>query len=304
VAIRGSEPDIVHSNGLKMHVMGARAVPSGVPLIWHIHDFVTMRPLMRRLLASQVRHCAEAIAVSHSVADDARRTLGASLRVTTIHNAIETERFVPDGPRLDLDRLAGLAPAEDGTVRIGMIGTMARWKGHQIFLRALTLLRNRPPVRAYVIGGPVYETGGSQYSLEELAALAGRYNLTGHVGFTGFVADVPAALRALDIVVHASTEPEPFGLVIAEAMACGRAVIVSNAGGATELIEAGNDALTYQPGDHAMLADVMAKLIENRELRQSLGRAARESAVCRFGRERLARELRPVYERLRIACQS
>ena len=51
------------------------------------------------------------------------------------------------------------------------------------------------------------------------------------VGFTGRIDDVPAALRALDIVVHASVEPEPFGLVIAEAMACGRPVVVSRAGG-------------------------------------------------------------------------
>ena len=54
-------------------------------------------------------------------------------------------------------------------------------------------------------------------------------------------------MRALDIVVHASTEPEPFGLTIAEGMASGRAVIVSAAGGAAEIVQDGVDALTCAP---------------------------------------------------------
>ena len=67
----------------------------------------------------------------------------------------------------------------------------------------------------------------------------------------GFVERPAAALRSLDVVVHASTQPEPFGLVIAEGMACGRAVIVSRAGGAVELVEEGVTALTHAPGDAA-----------------------------------------------------
>ena len=67
-------------------------------------------------------------------------------------------------------------------------------------------------------------------------------------------------MRALDVVVHASTQPEPFGLVIAEAMACGRAVITSAAGGAAEIIDAGVDAITHPPGDAASLSACMVRL--------------------------------------------
>ena len=55
-------------------------------------------------------------------------------------------------------------------------------------------------------------------------------------------------MRALDVVVHASTQPEPFGLVIAEAMACGRAVVVSSGGGAAEIVTPGEDALVHEVG--------------------------------------------------------
>jgi glycosyltransferase involved in cell wall biosynthesis len=100
----------------------------------------------------------------------------------------------------------------------------------------------------------------------------------------------------LDIVVHASTEPEPFGLVIAEAMACGRPIIVSRAGGAAEIAQAG--ALFHRPGDAVDLAARMSELIADPALRQSLGAAGREAAQRLFSRSRLADSLVAVYEAL------
>ncbi len=132
-------------------------------------------------------------------------------------------------------------------------------------------------------------------SLEELQALADRLGLSERVGFTGFLPAAPA-MRALDVVVHASTRPEPFGLVIAEAMACGRAVITSGSGGAAELIDAGDDALTHVPGDVADLSRCIVRLAGDPELRRQLGSRARASACRRFDSERLAREVVAVYE--------
>ena len=102
-------------------------------------------------------------------------------------------------------------------------------------------------------------------------------------------------MRALDIVVHASTEPEPFGLVIAEGMACGRAVVVSEAGGAVELFDAGVNALGHTPGDAAQLAERITLLATDRDLRARLGARARATAERRFNRTRLAAELIPIY---------
>ncbi|HUN56528.1 MAG TPA: glycosyltransferase [Candidatus Binataceae bacterium] len=296
-AIKESAPDLIHTNGLKMHVLGARAAPTQIPMIWHVHDFVSVRPLMSRLLRVHARRCANAIAVSCSVAADVRSVLGAKVPITTVHNAIDLQRFTALGARLDLDQLAGLPLADIGIIRVGLVATMARWKGHEVFLRAIAELPHGLFLRAYVIGGPQYETGGSETSVPELQRLTTSLGLQDRVGFTGFIADVPAALRALDIVVHASTEPEPFGLVIAEAMACGRAVIVSAAGGADEMVTDGLDALTYRPGDTAALARLIAMLASDSALRQKLGDGALLSASRSFGRERLAREIAPVYAR-------
>jgi len=153
-------------------------------------------------------------------------------------------------------------------------------------------------MRAYVIGGAIYPTRGSQRSPDELRASAERLGISDCVGFTGFVDDVASAIRALDIVVHASTEPEPFGLAIIEAMACGKPVIVSAAGGAAEIAELCGGALLHPPGDSAALAGCIERLVCNPAERANLGAAGRASGEKFFRRTRLADEIIPILERV------
>jgi len=293
-ALSAFGPDRVHTNGLKMHLVGAYA--SNAPVVWHIHDFVGARRVSRRLLRWNVARCAAIIANSDSVAADVRASLAPGVEVTRMYNGVDLARFSPSGERLDLDALSALPPAPAGTVRVGLVGTFARWKGHETFLRAVASLPDGTPVRAYIVGGPVYQTDASQWSLDELRGLASQLGVLDRVGFTGFVDRVDSALRALDVAVHASTSPEPFGLVIAEAMACGRAVIVSAAGGAAELVTPGLDALTHAPRDVGALGRAIAALAHDAARRIALGDAARLTAERRFDRARLGAELIKVYE--------
>ena len=98
--------------------------------------------------------------------------------------------------------------------------------------------------------------------------------------------------------------PNRSGSSIAEAMACGRAVIVANAGGASELVSPGSTRSCHSPGDPSSLAHAIETLAADASLRQRLGSAARQTAVRRFDRRRLATELVPIYERVaaRSAC--
>ncbi|HMF56825.1 MAG TPA: glycosyltransferase family 4 protein [Pyrinomonadaceae bacterium] len=291
-------PDIIHTNGFKMHALAAMARPVGTPVIWHLHDYVRPRPVMARLLRWLAPRCAVAIANSNSVAEDFRAVCGERLPVQTIYNGVDLSNFSPDGERLDLDALSLLPPAPHGTVRVGLLATLARWKGHETFLKAISLLPSDLPVRGYIATGALYQTAGSQYSINELRQLASSLGVSHRVGFTGFVSDPAAAMRSLDVVVHCSTQPEPFGLVIAEALACGRAVVASHAAGATELIELGESALGHQPGDAETLAMNIARLVASKELRVRLGQAGRESALRCFDRRRLSTELISLYNGL------
>lgn len=292
--IRGIRPDAIHTNGFKMHVLGAWAAPRGTPVIWHIHDYVSSRRWMGRILHHFRGRCAAVIVNSKSVAADVQELLH-SVRITVIYNAVDLARFADVGPRADLDGLSGLPASAPGVVRVGLVATFARWKGHRVFLQALAQLPSQAPVRGYVIGGPIYQTSGSQWTRPELEQEADRLRLTGKVGFTGVVEDAATAMRALDIVVHASTEPEPFGMVIAEGMACARPVVASQGGGATELFVDGENALGHPPGDAAALSREMLRLAGDAPLRARLGAAGRITAERRYSRERLANELIAVY---------
>ena len=293
--LREQEPDVIHTNGFKMHLLGAWSRPSSVPVVWHIHDYVSARPVMGRALRRYASRCAMAITNSRSVAEDISTVCGNRLPVRTIYNGVDLKRFSPTGTVLDLDALSGLPPATSRTIRIGMLATLARWKGHTTFLKAMSLLPEQLPVRGYILSGAIYQTAGSQHSIEELRSLAAELGISHRVGFTGFVDHPAAAMRALDIVVHASTQPEPFGLVIVEGMACGRAVIASHAGGATELFTAGTDALSHPPGDAAALARCIMQLVEDADLRSRLGKASRATVEQRFDGVRLATDLIPIY---------
>ena len=301
--LRERDAEVIHSNGFKTHILAVWAAPRRSKVIWHVRDYAGSRPIMSRLMWLHARRCGVAIANSHSVARDLEAACAGRLKnIVTVYNAVDLERFSPRGPMLDLDALAGLPPAPAGTIRVGLVATMARWKGHEVFLRALSMLPKGLPIRGYVIGGPIYSTAGSQRSVAELRALASRLGLNGNAAFTGFVKEPAAAIRALDIVVHASTEQEPFGRVVAEAMACGKPIVASLAGGVREIIAENENALVHRPGDAAALAGCIARLAADSGLREKLGIQGWRSATERFATCRLAHEVAPVYESLAEAA--
>jgi glycosyltransferase involved in cell wall biosynthesis len=303
--LRDLRPDLIHSNGFKAHLLAALAKSSAMALLWHVHDYASARPVMSRSLRLLRRRCSMAIANSLSVAQDVTGVCGHSLAVRTIHNTVDTRRFSPEGSKLDLDSLSGMTPAGRDTIRVGLVATFARWKGHEVFLNAVSKLPSYPPVRAYVIGAPLYATDGSQFSLRELQDKAKELGI--RVGFTGHISDVPAALRSLDIAVHASTVAEPFGLAILEAMSCGRAVICSRAGGALEIFRDGWEAISHEPGDAADLSVALRTLVSNPHMRLTLGRAARKRAEQSFDSSSLHLEWIPAYREalhLSNSCES
>ncbi len=297
-AVARFNPDIVHSNGIKTHLLGRFAVPARVVVVWHLHDFYGLRPAAGWLLRRARSRVRVAVAISNAVAADARAVLP-GLRVETVLNAVDLARFSPGpGDGGDLDRRAGLPSAAPGTVRVGLVATFARWKGHLTVLDAAKKLAAESPalpVRWYIVGGPIYQTA-AQFTEVELRAEVESRGLADRVGFVGFVPDTAPVYRSLDVVLHASTLPEPFGLTVAEAMACGRAVIVSSAGGAAELFTDGTDALGIAPGNADQLASAVRRLAENRDFRVRLGTAARSTAIERFDANRYGAQLCRVYQ--------
>lgn len=297
-AVAPCQPSLIHSNGIKSHLVAGRVAPRNTPVIWHVRDFLSLRPVVGKALRRLASPPNLVIANSEAVRQDTAKVLP-SAQVVTVLNGIDTERFSPEGPQADLDQLAGLPPAR--VVRIGLVATYARWKGQDVLIEAAARLlqsESVPPLRFYIVGGPVYETAGSQFTEAELRERVRSHQLGSHVGFVPFQHELGSIYRALDVVVHSSVKPEPFGRTIVEAMACGKAVVVAAAGGAAEIIEPDTDAVAVVPGDVAGLAKALGDLVGDETRRQRLGQAARTKAVKRFSRRRLGQEIVTIYDSL------
>ena len=299
-AVRSIRPDLIHSNGLKSHLCLAIAKPRGIRTLWHIHDFYSHRPRIGRWIRLASKRTAGCIAISRAVKNDVRNEVP-GLPSYLLLNCVDTDHFCP-GPAdtVALDRDAGLPPdvASDGTLRVGLVATYARWKGQDVFLKAISKV---PNVRAYVVGGPIYSTQGSQWTESELRVLGDSLGIMDRVGLVPFQSDPRWVYRSLDIVVHASIRPEPFGLTIVEAMACEKPVVVSAGGGAVELFVEGNSGFGFASGEPEELASRISSLVNDSFLRGSLGTAARSKAVQDFSSQTFGDRLIEIYSE---ACGS
>jgi glycosyltransferase involved in cell wall biosynthesis len=292
-AIVDIDPDIIHSNGMKTHLL-VTSLGLTTPIIWHLHDFIGSRLLIKQLLKLSIGKVKVAIAISQAISDD-WQTVFPQLPIELIYNAIDIDKYHPQS--------VGQIDRSESPLKIGLIATYALWKGHDIFIQAIGQIAKQYPelkstVKFYIIGGAIYETARSQHSRSTLQQLARDLDVEDWLVFIDFQTDIVASYNMLDIVVHASTQPEPFGRTIVEAMACERAVIVANAGGAAELFNHQQDAIGVTPGDPVALAAAIGDLIESPAKRVSLGKAGRSTVTTRFNRDRLGQDLLSLYSHL------
>jgi len=181
-----------------------------------------------------------------------------------------------------------------------MIGALAEWKGQEVFLRAARELATRASdVRFVVVGGEIYATRGHGDFAPRLRRLAHELGLEGVLAFTGRRDDVPEILRALDVVVHASLEPEPFGRVIAEAMACQRPIVWARGGGADEIVgDTGLTALGVAGGVPSRLAAGIEHVLADPERARRWAGEGRRRVSERFDVRRHVARVQDLYARL------
>ena len=287
-----SQAAVVHTNGLKAHVLAALARASSQKLVWHVHDFLSGRRTMRRVLPALRGRASAAIAVSDAVASDIR-PLVRGLGVEVVLNGIRTEQFRRERVTpVDLDSLAQLRPGA-GT-RVGLIATYAHWKGHELFLDAVARAGSEG-AKYYVIGGPVYGTDASQVSEAQLRQRIQTLNLERTVGLIPFQRAMAPVYAALDVVVHASTRPEPFGRTVAEALASECAVVAAGAGGVTEQLTHLQEGILFEPGSVQELAGAVRLLLDDASLRRRLAAAGRERAGRTLDAGRLGERTASIY---------
>ncbi len=276
-ALRAEAPDVLYSNGVKAHLLSSLIGPwLGMPVVWHVRDFTGGRLMAR--LADWVPE--KVITNSNAVAAHLARRMRQPQKISVIHNAIDLADFSPTGPR-SIEALRHPA-----THRVGLPAVLARWKGHLMFLDAVDRIRRQcPDTIFFLIGGSIYDTTSERGYERELRSEIARRSLEGQVVLTGFQRDMPPWYRAMDVLVHASIRPEPFGRTVMEAMACGRPVVAADAGGIPEFVTHGRNGLLYTMGDARALAEAVVALLRNPRERSRLGAAGRRTALECFALE-------------------
>jgi glycosyltransferase involved in cell wall biosynthesis len=283
--LRRLQPDLVHTNSLKAALYGGAAARlAGVPVVWHVRDRLAPDYLPRpavRLVRAAARLLPTAI-IANSEAT--RATLGpAAGRATVVPSPVD-----PSLLHLERD-----ARAPGSGLRIGMIGRIAPFKGQHVFIEAFArAFREGDGIHeAVIVGSPLF---GEHVYEQEVRQLALNRGVGERVRFAGFSEDIAAELTGLDILVHASVTPEPFGQVVVEGMAAGLPVIASAGGGPSEIIDDGVTGLLYPPGDADRLAQALRRLARDEELRARLGERAAERAKD-FVPERAATSIMEAY---------
>ncbi len=161
-----------------------------------------------------------------------------------------------------------------GVPLVGIVGRLQQWKGQDRLLQAQALLREHGhPLHLVIVGGDSY--GLSPRYAASLPALIARLGLDDAVTLTGEVADATALIERFDVLVNAS-DPEPFGIVLIEAMAAGVPVVAVDAGGPRDIVEHARTGMLARSGEPADLAAALEPLLSSRALRRELGDAGRE----------------------------
>jgi len=291
--IRARNVKLVHARSRAPAWSGLWAAKmTGVPFVATYHGIYNAGNALKRFYNSAMVRGSAIIANSQWTADHIAREYGiAPERIAVIPRGVDLQAFDPAS--ISPERIAALRSqwgVKDGELVILLPGRLTRWKGQLVLIDALKQLK-LANVRAILAGDA---QGRDAYESELREASKGL-----NVVIPGHVRDMAAAYLAADIVVSASTDPEAFGRVAAEAGAMGRAVIATDHGGARETVAADVSGLLVPPGDAAALARAINRLASlGAEGRAAMGAAAQNHICANFTREKMCADTLALYSRV------
>ncbi|MEO1670579.1 MAG: glycosyltransferase [Cyanobacteria bacterium J06631_2] len=278
----GADYDLIVANSQKAFIVVALAALRGsTPVVWHLRDILTAKHFSKinRMVAVSLanRLAAKVIVNSQATAKAFVAAGGRKDFCQVVYNGFESERFdlVTSDETAKVRSHLGIG---DATL-VGLFSRLSYWKGQHVLLAAVQKL---PRVHVMLVGEALF---GEQEYVAQLKELAAVPELAGRVHWLGFRNDVPTLMKTCDLVVHTSTEPEPFGRVIVEGQLAQKPVIASAAGGALELIEDGKNGYLFPPEDTNALSQLIDKLISDRHHAQTIAQQGYQDAKTNFALE-------------------
>ena len=269
-AVATVRPDIVHVHTRKAQLASAAMWKHARPVIFHLRDPLPRARFLRTPMVLAVRRSAHAVALSRWMVAD-YRAAGALPHSGTIH-------VVPSG--VDQRRLSQLAtPWLDGTAppRIGFVGQIASWKGPHLIVELAEIMDTRWDASFHLIGDVLFPEAERHYGAwlaERITSSPARDRITWHSS-----SPTPEeAMSKIDILIHTSLAPEPFGRVLVEAMASRRPIVAFRRGSTVDVLS--ERTALFAGGDHVeSVAATVGAMLENRTAANAMVVEAAEAAL-------------------------
>jgi glycosyltransferase involved in cell wall biosynthesis len=283
---------IVHLNNsiIRHHDWMAAALTSGTPCIAHERGINRSYSAASRFFSKRMHGV---ISMSKSIRDFMVAGKVDDTNIHVIYDGINPAKLRREK---DADAVrAQLGLSTDRPV-IGIVGNVRHWKGQEVVIKAAARLVDRHPTLACLIVGATAPV--DQPYEDRLRALVRERGLESNVIFCGYQKFPADFVNVMDVVVHASVEPEPFGMVVLEAMGMRKPLIGSRAGGVPEMVVEGVTGFTFPPGDDETLASRLDELLRDPARARAMGEAGHDRVVRDFSVEKYADEVEAFYDDL------
>jgi glycosyltransferase involved in cell wall biosynthesis len=291
--IRKRNIALVHTNTNTILASPLAARLTGVPHVWSIHELMVEPATIRNVLHYMIpRFSTRVVTVSQAVRDHMLKDAAKFAdRFAFVRGAIDVEPFLSAEGRTRVRAEWGV---KDDEVLIGMAGRVTRWKGQSVFVQAAKLIAERHSQVKFAAVGGVFDT--EKFYMDRFHTEVREAGLENKLTINDFRADMPDVFAAFDIFVLPSILPEPFGLVVIEAMASGKPVVATAPGGPSETVVEGETGFLVPPSGPTAIAQALEELLADPQRRISMGEAGRRRACEVFSLPRYVAEFEELYD--------
>lgn len=257
-----------------------------VPCVAHLRDFEEVH-IIPKIYAKLIDHH---IAISSAIKDNLLLLGVSEKRISVIHDAIDIQDF---HDKISVEYLPDEFQLCNKNKLFGIFGRIVEWKGIKEFILAAQVVCQKiAEARAFIVGSP---SDGNQEYFDQAKELVKTLGLENKVIFTGYRKDVPELMKYMDVIVHASIKPEPFGMVLIEAMAMAKPVVATKAGGPLDIVVDGHTGFLVEIGKPEDMADKIVQLLLDNNLCQVMGQKGRKRVIKQFSKERYAQQVQELY---------
>lgn len=288
--LRRERADLLHLNNsiTRTHDWMLAARIAGIPCVVHERGINDRFPFPTRQLTPRLD---AVLCISQAVYDNLLARGFAEANLRNVPNGLDPAAVRP-GRSVAEVRAELRVP--DGARVIGVVGNIREWKGQEVLVRALpAILAEAPDVVCVFVGEA---TAGDAAYMARIQRHIDEHRLQDHVRFTGYTSQVADYLSAMDVAVHTSITPEPFGRVLLEAMAMRKPVVGSRDGAVVEIVVHGETGYTFTPGDPADLAARILDLLRDAGRRQAFGDAGYQRLDAHFHTRRNIAKTSAIYD--------